>query len=95
LRRFNRSNGITHVLEPAASIIERLGGPQVVARHLGIHPTRVTAWRRPRGSSSGTGGMVPHWRIPALLELARQQGVPMSELDFAPVLNQAPSERAS
>ena len=75
-------------MEPAASIIAKLGGVTVVARALNVNIARVTAWRRPRGRSSGTGGAIPHWHVARLLEFARERGVPLSPLDFAPVPDQ-------
>lgn len=69
-----------HKLEPAYSIIEKLGGKTAVASALDVAPSTLSRWCTP--SPEGTGGTVPvrHWQ--ALQKLARQRGVslPLSEL---------------
>lgn len=77
-------------MEPARTIITKLGGPKAIADELGIHRTRVSNWARPR-TKGGTGGTVPHWRVANLLEMARKKGIELSEADFTPVM--APSPR--
>jgi len=71
----------TDHLEPARSIIERLGGVEVVAAATGRNRTRVYRWMYPieRG---GTGGVIPQREIPTLLELARERQVDLSHSDF-------------
>lgn len=61
-------------LQPAHSIVDRLGGPTKVAAFLGLHRTRVSKWKLPK-VSGGTGGAIPgnHW--PALMRLAKIAGV--------------------
>jgi len=71
-------------MEPAQSIITKLGGPSVVAREVGVHRTRVSNWSRPR-EKGGTGGLVPQKHHRALLDLAQQQGVELSAADFLPL----------
>lgn len=64
--------------EPAASIIEIVGGASALARHLGTSPSSPLRWRLPR-EKGGTDGFIPakyHDRIIALaaaqeLELPR------------------------
>lgn len=70
-------------MEPAITIITRLGGPTEVARTLGVHRTRVSNWKRGR-AVGGTGGMIPQKHIPALLRLAETKGVPLAAADFLP-----------
>lgn len=70
-------------MEPAITIITRLGGPTEVARVLGVHRTRVSNWKRAR-AVGGTNGMIPQKHIPALLRLASTKGVDLSATDFLP-----------
>lgn len=71
-------------MEPARSIIDKLGGPTAIAAAIAVHRTRVSNWARPK-AKGGTGGVIPHWHVAKLLALARQLGVALSEADFAPV----------
>lgn len=64
-------------LEPAHSVVAKLGGDTVVAAALGIHRTRVAAWKRDK-RRGGTGGRIPAWHIPFLLKLARKCSVPLT-----------------
>jgi len=75
-------------MEPATTIIEKLGGPTKVARAIGVHRVRVHCWRKPR-SKGGTGGNIPHWHVSALLAYARERGIELSEKDFAPHVMEA------
>lgn len=70
-------------LEPAASILQKLGGPTAVADYLGIHRTWPWKWQQPR-EKHGTGGLVPQKYHPQLLDLARLKCVPMTAADFLP-----------
>lgn len=72
-------------MEPATTIIKRLGGPAVVAEITGVHRTRVSNWMRPK-AKGGTGGVIPHWHVPTLLEHAAKNGLPVEAADFAPVM---------
>lgn len=45
-------------LEPAASIIDRFGGPDAVQEITGADRTRVYRWTQPR-EKGGTDGMIP------------------------------------
>ncbi len=69
------------MLEPAASIIEKIGGPTRVAKIVGVHRTRVCAWKRPR-AKGGTDGRVPQDHHAKLLTYARAQGIPLSADEF-------------
>lgn len=60
-------------MEPAASIIEKLGGPSAVARMTGVHRTRVSNWMRPQ-EKGGTGGIIPHKYHRTLMERAADLG---------------------
>jgi hypothetical protein len=72
-------------MEPANTIITRLGGPNEVARITGAHRTRVSNWKRPK-ELGGTGGMIPFKHMPILLSAAAQRGVELSPNDFLPVM---------
>ena len=70
-------------LEPAHTILARLGGPAHVADMLGIHCTRVYAWRRSR-TQRGTGGIIPQRYHVQLLAFARACRVKLAAEDFLP-----------
>lgn len=65
-----------HKLEPAYSVVERLGGKSAVSNRLKIHKSTLTRWCQP--VPWGTGGMIPqrHWLT--LLEMAREAGVSLT-----------------
>ena len=82
-------------MQPAQTIIQKLGGPSAVAKIVGVHRTRVSSWQRPR-ATGGTGGRVPQDHIPALLRHARENGVELSAVDFlGPAEAEAEAERAA
>ncbi len=68
-------------MEPAQTIIRKLGGPTAVAEIVGIHRTRVSSWQRAR-DAGGTGGRVPQAHIDKLLDFARVKGIPLSAEEF-------------
>lgn len=70
-------------MEPASTIIKRLGGPSKVAKVVGVHRTRVSNWMRPR-SVGGADGTIPFRHVPRLIEHARSVGVDLSADDFLP-----------
>lgn len=70
-------------MEPASSIIRQLGGPNKVADIVGVHRTRVSNWKRPRGDG-GTGGMIPFKHVPALIAAAKVEGIDLTADDFLP-----------
>lgn len=63
-------------LEPAASIIEELGGAVKVSAYLGLNPTTVRRFRYPK-EKSGTGGFVPTEYIFSLLIRSLKLGKPI------------------
>lgn len=71
-------------MEPAASIIQRLGGNAIVARVTGAHRTRVWKWQQPRGRNGGTGGVIPIEHIRPLLDYAKSIGVDLTADEFLP-----------
>lgn len=76
-------------LEPAKSIIERLGGVDVVAGVTGKHRTRVFRWMYST-ERGGTGGLVPQREHAKLLEYATHKKIALSPVDFV----QVPAEAA-
>ncbi len=76
-------------MEPAHSIIVKLGGPSVVASVVGVHRTRVSNWRRPR-EKGGTGGTIPQGHHLNLIDYAASIGITLTAQDFLPVRTQEP-----
>jgi len=68
-------------MEPAATIISQLGGAIKVAERLGIAASTVRRWRMPV-AKGGTGGSIPRWRWPALIEMAAELGTRLDARDF-------------
>lgn len=77
------------LLEPAKSVIERLGGINAVAAIASKHRTRVYRWMRPV-EAGGTGGLIPQREIPRLLAHASANSIPLSADDFLPPSFSAP-----
>lgn len=70
-------------MEPARSIIAKLGGPSAIAEAVGIHRTRVSNWQRPR-TKGGTNGLIPQRHHLALIDFAAVKGVELTADDFLP-----------
>lgn len=68
-------------MEPAASIIARLGGARIVAAATGTAYTAPYRWQHPT-EKGGTGGNIPAKHIPSLLALAKEKGVALTAADF-------------
>lgn len=58
-----------HTLEPAYSVIQRLGGKSEVAEFLNLDKSTLSRWCQPR--PMGTGGMIPQRYWPQLMQMAR------------------------
>lgn len=71
-------------MQPAQSIVAKLGGPTKVARIVSVHRTRVHGWMQPR-ESGGTGGVIPIKHVPALLAFAIANGIDLGANDFIPL----------
>lgn len=71
-------------MEPARTIIKRLGGPTKVAEIAKVHRTRVSNWARPK-EAGGSGGLIPFKHVPALLRAAAEMNVSLDAADFLPV----------
>lgn len=70
-------------MEPAASIISKLGGDTAVAALVGVHRTRVANWKRGK-DVGGTGGAIPFKHVPTLIAAAHAAGAELSADDFLP-----------
>lgn len=70
-------------MEPAQTIIRKLGGATVVAGIAGVHRTRVSNWARAK-AAGGTGGTIPFKHVPKLIAAAATKGVSLSADDFLP-----------
>lgn len=70
--------------EPANTIIKKFNGlrPVAVAANVTVHS--VMRWRSPK-ERGGTGGVIPHWHMRALLEAAEQLNIELEPADFLPV----------
>ena len=80
---------IDSMMNVSAHIIQKFGGPQVVAEICGVTPNAVRRWTYP-ADQGGTGGFIPSKRQRALMEAARKRGIKLSAQDFF----QAPERRA-
>ena len=68
-------------LEPARSVIAKMGGIEVVAGVTGKSLSRVYRWMYPR-QRGGTDGIIPHGDAKRLLEHAKTAGIDLSPADF-------------
>jgi DNA-binding transcriptional regulator YdaS (Cro superfamily) len=55
-------------------VIQLLGGPAAIARRIGVQPQAISLW--------SAAGRVPLERVPALLQMARQDGVALTAADI-------------
>jgi hypothetical protein len=74
--------------EPANTIIKKFKGLKPLAEVANVQPHTVMRWRMPK-EKGGTGGVVPHWHIPAIVEAAKERGLDIRPADFAPVMETA------
>lgn len=77
------SIAVVHTLEPAYTVIEKLGGKSAVADTLGLDKSTLSRWCQPR--PAGTGGVIPQRYWPQLIEMARAQRVRISLKELAAV----------
>lgn len=71
-------------MEPASSIIEKLGGEAVVRRITGTAFTAPYRWQHAK-EKGGTGGTIPQKYHRLLLEHALAHNVQLTAADFLPV----------
>lgn len=81
--RIDRLRATRGALDPAASVLERLGGPMRVCEEIGVHKTRVYKWMKPK-SEGGTGGMIPGSHIQDIIRMGAERGIEFSLADFFP-----------
>jgi hypothetical protein len=70
-----------HRLEPARSVIAKLGGIDVVSEATGRHVSRIYRWMYPK-VQGGTGGLIPQSEAAKLLAFAHANQIPLSAADF-------------
>lgn len=70
-------------MEPAHSIITKLGGPSKVANYVGVHRTRVSNWMRSK-EQGGTGGTIPARHFHRVMQMANEMGVEVDVMVFVP-----------
>jgi len=70
-------------LEPAASIIKKLGGLTAVAGAAGVSVTSVQRWRLPK-RKGGSGGTVPNRHVATLMAFAVKRNVYLGFHEFFP-----------
>jgi hypothetical protein len=74
---------VIHTLEPAYTVIEKLGGKSAVAQALDLDKSTLSRWCQP--SPQGTGGMIPQRYWPQLMQMAREQRVRIGLKELAAV----------
>lgn len=72
---------VVHTLEPAYTVIERLGGKSAVAEHLKLDKSTLSRWCQPK--PVGTGGVIPQRYWQQLIEMARDKNVVLTLGDLA------------
>lgn len=70
----------------AARIIAKFGGPYPLARKIGYDASQVFRWRYPEAPhlKRGTGGMIPQRALRLILQMAREEGVLLTDDDLTP-----------
>lgn len=81
-------------MEPASSIVKKLGGEAIVATITGTASTAPYRWTYAR-EKGGTGGSIPQKYHRALLSYAEANGIPLSAEDFLSPLPAAPEHEAA
>ena len=83
-------------MEPARSIITKLGGETAVAHVCGTALSAPYRWQHPR-ERGGTGGLIPQRHHRALMDYAQARRIPLAAEEFmAPrVARPADGERAA
>jgi hypothetical protein len=73
-----------HTLNPAYTVVERLGGKSTVAQTLGLSKAQMTRWCSPT-DAGGTGGVIPQKYWGTLLDMAKQQRVRLTLKELAAI----------
>ncbi|CAB4136598.1 hypothetical protein UFOVP312_24 [uncultured Caudovirales phage] len=74
---------VIHTLEPAYTVIEKLGGKSAVSDALGLDKSTLSRWCQPR--PGGTGGLIPQRYWPQLIDMARDQRVRIGIKELAAI----------
>ena len=80
-------------LEPAKTVIAKIGGVDVAASITGKHVSRIYRWMYP-AEKGGTGGVVPHADARKLLEHAKNASIDLRAEDFFASPNMAEASAA-
>ena len=75
-------------MDPASKIIDKFGGPKLVAFITGTALTAPYRWQAPREKGGG-GGIIPQRHHATLLTHARANGIPLTAEDFLAVAGEA------
>jgi hypothetical protein len=78
-------------LDPAKSVIDKIGGVEKAAAVTGKHISRIYRWMYST-TRGGTGGFVPHTDAVKLLDHAKKHDLPLAAEDF--IQSPAPAEKA-
>ena len=82
-------------LEPASTVIAKIGGVDIAAKVTGKHVSRIYRWTYPR-EKGGTGGVIPHEDATKLLKHASDHKIKLTAADFFMVgSSTAPPELAA
>lgn len=72
-----------HKLDPAYTVIEKLGGKGAVCEALEINKSTLSRWCQDK--PKGTGGLIPQRNWPQLLEMARRKRVNITLKELAAI----------
>lgn len=75
-------------LEPAASIIRKLGGEASVSKITDTAYTAPYRWQHAK-DKGGTDGLIPQRYHPMLLAYARENSIPLTAEEFLPIADAA------
>jgi len=68
-------------MDPAKTIISKIGGPEIVAKVTGRDLSRVYRWMYPK-ARGGSDGVIPHREARKLLAHAVLNGIDVTPADF-------------
>lgn len=81
-------------MNPAQRVIEKCGGPQAVAKMVGVDVSRVHRWTYPK-ARGGSDGLIPSQQQQALLNAARESGIDLQPADFFDLPGDEPAGAAA
>lgn len=88
LTSISENRKFSAVMEPAKSIIQKLGGEAVVSQITQTAYTAPYRWQHSR-SKGGTDGLVPQRHHQKLLDYARANGIALEAAEFLAVVEAA------